>query len=145
MVRTVWGHTMLVTPSPAVVGTGVWLSPPGCFALGVPGHLLACGPCLALPLRWPWARPWRRNTQERGAARLGYSQLASAQTTNHQLCEHRQLGPMAAYQPTNPMLPLEGPGWDQQKPCCPPTEAQTRINHSRVSPLGWGCLLHSSG
>ena len=93
MVRTVWGHTMLVTPSPEVVGTGVWLSPPGCFALGVPGHLLACGPCLALPLRWPWARPWGRNTKERGAAQLGYSQLASAQTTNHQLCEHCQLGP----------------------------------------------------
>lgn len=93
MVRTVWGHTMLVTLSPAGVGTGAWLSPPGCFALGVPGYLLACGPCPAIPLRWPWAWPWGRNTQERGIAWLGCSQLASAQTTNHQLREHCQLGP----------------------------------------------------
>lgn len=26
-----------------------------CFALGVPGRLLACEPYSALPFRWPWA------------------------------------------------------------------------------------------
>lgn len=55
-----------VTQSLAGVGTGTWLPPPGCPAPGVPALLLACGHGPALPLRWPWAQPWGRNTRETG-------------------------------------------------------------------------------